>query len=162
MNPAIGRLALTPMQVKTVDVEAVFRDFRECPNTFDDWASSFWSFSALDVEQVFKVGDEVALVAPINRSLYPSSTVATCQANGTLTLVHMFQSTRFVPIGNTPVMLQRIDPNGGPLGEPIHKTSARAAFSKSASVSATSTTGSASIPMFPRITSRRCMRLIRQ
>ncbi|WP_338577083.1 RHS repeat-associated core domain-containing protein [Pseudomonas canadensis] len=110
------------MEVKTVDVEAVFRDFRECLNTFDDWASSFWSFSALDVEQVFKVGDEVALVAPINRSLYPSSTVATCQANGTLTLVHMFQSTRFVPIGNTPVMLQRIDPNGGPLGEPIHKT----------------------------------------
>ncbi len=122
MNPAIGRLALTPMEVKTVDVEAVFRDFRECLNTFDDWASSFWSFSALDVEQVFKVGDEVALVAPINRSLYPSSTVATCQANGTLTLMHMFQSTRFVPIGNTPVMLQRVDPNGGPLGEPIHKT----------------------------------------
>ncbi|UII74332.1 DUF6531 domain-containing protein [Pseudomonas sp. HN11] len=110
------------MDVKTVDVEAVFLDFRECLNTFDDWASSFWSFSALDVEQVFKVGDEVALVAPINRSLYPSSTVATCQANGTLTLVHMFQSTRFVPIGNTPVMLQRVDPNGGPLGEPIHKT----------------------------------------
>ncbi|VVN11638.1 hypothetical protein PS683_03883 [Pseudomonas fluorescens] len=122
MNPAIGRLALTPMDVKTVDVESVFRDFRECLNTFDDWAESFWSFSALDVEQVFKVGDEVALVAPINRSLFPSSTVASCQANGTLTLVHMFQSTRFVPIGNTPVVLQRVDPNGGPLGEPIYKT----------------------------------------
>lgn len=39
------------------DVEGVFRDLRECLNTFDDWASSFWSFSALDVEQVFKVGD---------------------------------------------------------------------------------------------------------
>ncbi|WLH09983.1 RHS repeat-associated core domain-containing protein [Pseudomonas lurida] len=110
------------MDVKTVDVESVFRDFRECLNTFDDWAESFWSFSALDVEQVFKVGDEVALVAPINRSLFPSSTVASCQANGTLTLVHMFQSTRFVPIGNTPVVLQRVDPNGGPLGEPIYKT----------------------------------------
>ena len=122
MNPAIGRLALTPMDVKTVDVESVFRDFRECLNTFDEWASSFWSFSALDVEQVFKVGDEVALVAPINRSIIPSSTVATCQANGTLTLVHMFQSKRFVPIGNTPVVLQRVDPNGGPLGEPIHHT----------------------------------------
>ena len=82
MNPAIGRLALTPMDVKTVDIERVFRDFRECLNTFDAWASSFWSVSALDVEQVFKVGDEVALVAPINRSLYPSTTVATCQANG--------------------------------------------------------------------------------
>ncbi|XQP62037.1 RHS repeat-associated core domain-containing protein [Pseudomonas fluorescens] len=108
------------MDVKTVDVESVFRDFRECLNTFDDWASSFWSFSALDIEQVFKVGDEVALVAPINRSIIPSSTVATCQADGTLPLVHMFQSKRFVPIGNTPVVLQRVDPNGGPLGEPIH------------------------------------------
>ncbi|NCE93694.1 RHS repeat-associated core domain-containing protein [Pseudomonas sp. L13] len=110
------------MNVETVDVEGVFRDFRDCLNTFDEWAKSFWSFSALDVEQVFKVGDDVALVAPVNRSLFPSSTVATCQATGTLTLVHMFQSTRFVPIGNTPVVVQRVDPNGGPLGEPLHKT----------------------------------------
>jgi hypothetical protein len=110
------------MDVKTVDVEGVLRDFRGCLTKFDEWAASFWSFSALDLEQVFKVGDEVALVAPVNRSILPSSTVATCPASGTLTLVHMFQSTRFVPIGNTPVMLQRVDPNGGPLGEPIHKT----------------------------------------
>ncbi|MDT3233328.1 type IV secretion protein Rhs, partial [Pseudomonas sp. rhizo25] len=122
MNPAIGRLALTPMDVQTPNAEGVLRDFRDCLNTFDAWAESFWSFSALDVEQVFKVGDEVALVAPINRSLLPSSTVATCPASGTLTLVHMFQSTRFVPVGNTPVMLQRVDPNGGALGDPIHKT----------------------------------------
>ncbi|MBK3434490.1 RNase A-like domain-containing protein [Pseudomonas sp. CCI1.1] len=110
------------MNVETVDVEGVFRDFRDCLDTFDEWAKSFWSFSALDVEQVFKVGDDVALVAPINRSLFPSSTVATCQATGALTLVHMFQSTRFVPIGNTPVIVQRVDPDGGPLGEPLHKT----------------------------------------
>ncbi|AZE60434.1 RNase A-like domain-containing protein [Pseudomonas synxantha] len=109
------------MDVQTPDAEGVLRDFRDCLNTFDAWAESFWSFSALDVEQVFKVGDEVALVAPINRSLLPSNTVATCPASGTLTLVHMFQSTRFVPIGNTPVMLQRIDPDGGALGDPIHK-----------------------------------------
>ena len=110
------------MNVKTVDVEAVFRDFRECLNTFDAWAESFWSFSALEVEQVFKVGDEVALIAPINGSLIPNTTTAMCGANGTLTLVHLFQSARFVPIGNTPVVLQRVDPNGGPLGEPLHKT----------------------------------------
>ncbi len=110
------------MNVEAVDVEGVFRDFRDCLNTFDEWAKSFWSFSALEVEQVFKVGDEVVLVAPINRSLFPSSTVATCQATGALTLVHMFQSTRFVPIGNTPVVVQRVDPHGGPLGEPLRKT----------------------------------------
>ncbi|MTD21984.1 type IV secretion protein Rhs, partial [Pseudomonas sp. CCM 7891] len=110
------------MNTETVDVEVVLRDFRHCLNTFDEWAESFWSFSALDVEQVFKVGDEVALVAPINRSILPSSTVAMCPASGSLTLVHMFQSVRFVPIGNTPVMLQKVDPKGGPLGDPIHKT----------------------------------------
>ncbi|MCU1785093.1 type IV secretion protein Rhs, partial [Pseudomonas sp. 13B_2.1_Bac1] len=110
------------MDAKTRDVEAVLSDFRRCLNSYETLAQSFLSSSALDVEQVFKVGREVALVAPINRSILPSSTVAACQANGTLTLVHMFQSSRFVPIGNTPVMLQRIDPNGGPLGAPIHKT----------------------------------------
>ncbi|MGY4641414.1 RHS repeat-associated protein [Pseudomonas sp. TE24901] len=121
MNPAIGRLALTPMDVKTVDVEAVFRDFRECLNTFDDWAESFWSFSALEVEQVFKVGDEVALVAPIS-SKAPSPTVGMCDAQGSLTLVHLFESTQFVPIGNTPVMLQAIAPDGSPIGPPLHRT----------------------------------------
>ncbi|MDI3205589.1 DUF6531 domain-containing protein, partial [Pseudomonas shahriarae] len=109
------------MDFKTRDVEAVLADFRQCLNTYDAWAESFWSFSALEVEQVFKVGDEVALVAPI-ASKAPSSTVAMCKASGSLTLVHMFESTRFVPIGNTPVMLQAIPKDGGPLGDPLYKT----------------------------------------
>ncbi|MBW8134903.1 RHS domain-containing protein [Pseudomonas sp. PAMC 26818] len=121
-SQAIGYLVLATMDSKARDVEAVISDFKRCLNHYDAWAESFFSFSALDIEQVFKVGDEVTLVAPISPSLFPSTTTATCQANGTLTLVHMFQSSRFVPIGNTPVMVQRIDPNGGPLGEPIHKT----------------------------------------
>ncbi|MGY2415065.1 type IV secretion protein Rhs, partial [Pseudomonas pergaminensis] len=121
-SQTIGFLVLAALDSKTRDVESVISDFKRCLNHYDAWAESFFSFSALDIEQVFKVGDEVALVAPINRSLFPSTTTATCQADGTLTLVHMFQSSRFVPIGNTPVMVQRIDPKGGPLGEPIHKT----------------------------------------
>ncbi|MEX5593130.1 RNase A-like domain-containing protein [Pseudomonas orientalis] len=121
-SQAIGFLVLAAMDAKTRDVESILSDFRGCLHPYDTWAQSFFSFSALNVEQVFKVGEEVALVAPINRSLFPSSTVATCTANGTLTLVHMFQSSRFVPIGNTPVVVQRIDPDGGPLGDPIHKT----------------------------------------
>ena len=121
-SQTIGYLVLATLDSKTRDVESVISDFKRCLNHYDAWAESFFSFSALDIEQVFKVGDEVALVASINRSLLPSTTTATCQANGTLTLVHMFQSSRFVPIGNTPVMVQRIDPTGGPLGEPLHKT----------------------------------------
>ncbi|MGY2378449.1 type IV secretion protein Rhs, partial [Pseudomonas sp. SDO524_S393] len=117
MNPAIGRLALTPMTVKTVDVERVFSDFRGCLNTFDEWAERFWSFSALEVEQVFKVGNEVALVAPAS-SKKLSPVVALCEAQGSMTLVHMFESTQFVPIGNTPVRVQAIATDGSPMGAP--------------------------------------------
>jgi hypothetical protein len=38
-----------------------------------------------------------------------------CSAQGSLTLVHMFESTRFVPIGNTPVTLQAIAADGSPI-----------------------------------------------
>ncbi|WP_426134503.1 RHS repeat-associated core domain-containing protein [Pseudomonas sp. PWP3-1b2] len=121
MMPVIGTFVLTPMNSEAPDIESVFRDFRECLNTFDDWAESFWTGSALEVEQVFKVGDEVALVTPASSNA-PSATVATCKDQGSLTLVHMFESTQFVPIGNTPVMLQAIAMDGTPTGAPIHHT----------------------------------------
>ncbi len=120
MIPVIASLVLAPMDAKTPDVESVLGDFRACLNDFDAWAESFWSFSALEIEQVFKVGDEVALVAPAS-SQKAHRTVARCKAQGSLTLVHMFESTRFVPIGNTPVMLQGIAPDGSPIGAPIHR-----------------------------------------
>ncbi|MGB3125378.1 MAG: DUF6531 domain-containing protein, partial [Pseudomonas sp.] len=121
MIPIIGKFVLTPMNPKAPDVEGVFGDFRQCLNTFDEWAESFWSGSALEVEQVFKVGEKVALVAPAS-SKSSHRTVAMCQAQGSLTLVHRFESTQFVPIGNTPVMLQAIALDGTPTGAPIHKT----------------------------------------
>ncbi|MBY8948957.1 hypothetical protein J1G35_24140, partial [Pseudomonas sp. SH10-3B] len=79
MIPVIASFVLAPMDAKAPDVERVFRDLRGCLNTFDEWAESFWSVSALEVEQVFKVGDEVALVAPVS-SKAPSKTVAMCKA----------------------------------------------------------------------------------
>ncbi|MFV9651986.1 type IV secretion protein Rhs, partial [Pseudomonas citrulli] len=121
MIPVIASFVLAPMDAKALDVERVFRDLRDCLNTFDEWAEGFLSASALEVDQVFKVGEEVALVAPAS-SKTPSNTVARCDAQGSLTLVHMFESTRFVPIGNTPVMLQAIAQDGSPLGAPLHRT----------------------------------------
>ena len=117
----IASFVLAPMDGKKPDVESVLRDFRNCLNTFDEWAESFWSGSALEVEQVFKVGEEVALVAPAS-SKKPIRTVAVCKAQGTLTLVHLFESTRFVPIGNTPVILQAIAQDNSPIGAPIPHT----------------------------------------
>ncbi|MGY2680896.1 DUF6531 domain-containing protein [Pseudomonas tolaasii] len=121
MIPVFARFVLIPMNANAPDVEGVLRDFRGCLNTFDEWAESFWGGSTLDVEQVFKVGEEVALVAPAS-SKTPSRTVIQCKAQGSLTLVHMFESTQFVPIGNTPVMLQAITTDGTPTGMPIHRT----------------------------------------
>ncbi|WP_420094170.1 hypothetical protein, partial [Pseudomonas fluorescens] len=54
------------MDPEAPDAERVLGDLRNCLNTFDAWADSFFSGSALKVEQVFKVGDDVALVAPIS------------------------------------------------------------------------------------------------
>ncbi|MBI6614785.1 RHS repeat protein, partial [Pseudomonas simiae] len=121
MIPVIAQFVLYPMDAETPDVETVFRDFRSCLNSFDEWAESFWSGSALNVEQVFRVGEDVALVAPAS-SKKTNRTVAVCKAQGSLTLVHMFESTRFVPIGNTPVMLQAIGSDGKPFGAPIRRT----------------------------------------
>lgn len=121
MIPVIARFVLVPMDAKAPDVESFFRDFRDCLNTFDDWAERFWSGSTLEVEQIFKMAEDVALVTPVS-SKAPSPTVAMCKAQGSLTLVHMFESTQFVPIGNTPVMLQAIAADGSPVGPPIHHT----------------------------------------
>ncbi|WP_338510079.1 RHS repeat-associated core domain-containing protein [Pseudomonas poae] len=121
MIPVIAKLVLTPMDATAPDVESVFRDFRDCLNTFDTWAERFWSGSALELEQVFNVGEDVTLNAPVS-SRTPSAVVATCPAQGSLTLVHLFESTRLVPIGNTPVRVQAIAPDGSALGAPLHRT----------------------------------------
>jgi RHS repeat-associated protein len=124
LNNTIGLLVVAAMNPEHPDIEAVLADFRLCLNNYEAWAESFWTGSVLDVEQVFKVGNDVRLSAPKD-STAPSSTVAMCSAGGPLTLVHMFEAARFVPIGNTPVMLERIisQRNGEwVVADPIHET----------------------------------------
>jgi RHS repeat-associated protein len=123
LNNTIGLLVVAAMDPAQPNVEAVLGDFRLCLNDYDAWAEGFWTGRALDVEQVFKVGNEVRLSAPKSSTTPVSSTVAECPANGPLTLVHMFEAARFVPIGNTPVMLEPLlsDVAGEQtFGEPIY------------------------------------------
>ncbi|MGF6153576.1 RHS repeat-associated core domain-containing protein [Pseudomonas fluorescens] len=123
LNTAIGHLVIAALNPKNPDIEAVFNDFRHCLSDYDSWAESFWTGAALDVGQVFKVGNDVSLSAPKNSTTPISAIVASCPAGGSLTLVHMFEAARFVPIGNTPVMLEAlIDGPGGDevIGEPVH------------------------------------------
>ncbi len=123
LNNTIGSLVVAAMDPDQPDVEAVLADFRACLNDYDAWAESFWAGWALDLEQVFKVGNEVSLAAPKNLDQPISATVVACPAGGPLTLVHMFQAARFVPIGDTPVMLEPVtggEPGKETFGEPVH------------------------------------------
>lgn len=122
LNNAIGLLVVAAMNPEQPDFETLISEFRLCLNDYDAWAENFWTGGALDVEQVFKVGNDVRLSAP--RDTPVSSTVATCPASGPLTLVHMFEAARFVPIGDTPVMLEPLltgDSGVQTFGEPVHK-----------------------------------------
>jgi RHS repeat-associated protein len=125
LNNAIGLLVVAAMNPEQPDVEALLGDFRLCLNDYEAWAENFWTGGTLNVEQVFKVGNEVRLSAPKDSTTPVSSTLAMCPASGPLTLVHLFEAARFVPIGNTPVMLEPvISQRNGELtfGEPVHET----------------------------------------
>ncbi|KII33572.1 type IV secretion protein Rhs, partial [Pseudomonas fluorescens] len=124
LNNTIGLLVVAAMDPEHPDIEALLDDFRLSHNDHKAWAENFWTGGALAVEQVFKVGNNVRLTAPQN-STEVSSTVTTCPASGPLTLVHMFEAAGFVPIGNTPVMLEPLiseGPDGPKFGAPIHET----------------------------------------
>ncbi|MFW9269881.1 type IV secretion protein Rhs, partial [Pseudomonas sp. NR3] len=106
LSGAIGSLVLAVMNKP--NVEAVLQDFRSCLGDYDTWAEKFWNGQTLDIEQVFKVGNEVSLAPTKDGGKQVSAVVASCPAQGPLTLVHMFQASRFVPIGDTPVVLEPI------------------------------------------------------
>ncbi|MEJ5097583.1 RHS repeat-associated core domain-containing protein [Pseudomonas sp. MYb331] len=125
LNNTIGLLVVAAMPPEQPDVEALVGDFRLCLNNYEAWAENYWTGGALEVEQVFKIGNDVRLTTPKSSTTPVSSTVAMCPASGPLTLVHMFEAARFVPIGNTPVMLEPLlseGPNGPTFGAPIHET----------------------------------------
>ncbi|MFW9270453.1 DUF6531 domain-containing protein, partial [Pseudomonas sp. NR3] len=108
LSSAIGSLVMAAMDPDQPDVEAVLKEFRSCLGDYDTWAENFWAGPALDIKQVFKVGKEVSLAPAKNAGTKVSAVVARCPAQGPLTLVHMFQASRFVPIGETPVVLEPI------------------------------------------------------
>jgi RHS repeat-associated protein len=125
LNNSIGLLVVAALNPDEPDFEHLIREFHLCLNHYDAWAEQFWTGTALDVEQVFTVGNDVRLSAPIKSRQPLSSSVVMCPASGALTLVHMFDAARFVPIGDTPVTLEPVLADvGGVLtfGEALHYT----------------------------------------
>jgi RHS repeat-associated protein len=123
LNNSIGLLVVAALNPDHPDFDTLLEEFRLCLNNYESWAEQFWSGSALNVEQVFKVGNDVHLSAPVNLRKPISSSVVMCPASGPLTLVHMFEAARFVPIGDTPVTLEPVitEVDGAlSFGEPLH------------------------------------------
>ncbi len=107
MNTPIGTLVLRVLDAKTPDVNLILKDFKNCLSDYKEWADGFWTGWALDVDQTFKVGNEVSITERKTET-GAVKTYATCPLVGDFTLIHMFESARFVPIGNTPVKLEPV------------------------------------------------------
>ncbi|MFG6207929.1 RHS repeat-associated core domain-containing protein [Pseudomonas retamae] len=107
MNTPIGTLVLRVLDAKAPDVNLILKDFKNCLSDYKEWADGFWTGWALDVDQTFKVGNEVSVTERKTKT-GAVETYATCPLVGDFTLIHMFESARFVPIGNTPVKLEPV------------------------------------------------------
>ncbi|WP_225931070.1 RHS repeat-associated core domain-containing protein [Pseudomonas monsensis] len=107
MNTPIGTLVLRVLDAKAPDVNLILKDFKNCLSDYKEWADGFWTGWALDVDQTFKVGNEVSITERKTET-GAVKTYATCPLVGDFTLIHMFESARFVPIGNTPVKLEPV------------------------------------------------------
>lgn len=107
MNTPIGTLVLRVLDAKAPDVNLILKDFKNCLSDYKEWADGFWTGWALDVDQTFKVGNEVRVTERKTKT-GAVETYATCPLVGDFTLIHMFESARFVPIGNTPVKLEPV------------------------------------------------------
>ena len=87
------------------DVPTLLLQLRDCLADYR-LQTSKWYGGMRAAEQKFSAGDSA-----ITRSIETKAAVtryALCKKDGTLTLIHAFESAHFVPIGNTPVRLTPI------------------------------------------------------
>uniref|UniRef100_UPI00200EB304 hypothetical protein n=1 Tax=Pseudomonas sp. MWU12-2029 TaxID=2927805 RepID=UPI00200EB304 len=63
LNNSIGLLVVAALNPDQPDAEKLFQEFRLCLNNYERWAEQFWTGTALDVDQMFKVGNDVQLSA---------------------------------------------------------------------------------------------------
>ncbi|WP_421195460.1 RHS repeat-associated core domain-containing protein [Aeromonas enteropelogenes] len=84
----------------------VIADYRNALKEYRQDAESFFlgDMLGMDMEQTIKVGDKK--ITASSGSNKAQSVVTQCPQSGTLRLVHMFESVRFIPIGNTPYKVE--------------------------------------------------------
>ncbi len=84
----------------------VIADYRNVLSAYRKDAESFFlgDMLSMDMEQTIKVGDKT--ITASSGSKKAQSVVTQCPLSGTLRLVHLFESVRFIPIGNTPYKVE--------------------------------------------------------
>ena len=84
----------------------VLADYRNALKEYRKDAESFFlgDMLGMDMEQTIKVGDKT--IKASSSSSKAQSVVTQCPLSGTLRLVHLFESVRFIPIGNTPYKVE--------------------------------------------------------
>ncbi|WP_083201911.1 RHS repeat-associated core domain-containing protein [Pseudomonas moraviensis] len=109
---------ITHVTAQQPDFNKVIAEFKNCLKSYRSTARLI---PGLEMEQQFQVGDEVKKPIATGDKTQPVY-FATCPENGKLTLIHSFESARFVPIGNTPVVLTPVDSKNKTVGQPVRKT----------------------------------------
>ncbi|PCR92839.1 type IV secretion protein Rhs [Pseudomonas fluorescens] len=123
MSSPLGTLVLRVLDAKAPDVNLILKDFNNCLSDYKNWADGFWTGWAMDVDQKFKVGNEVSVTQRRTRT-GAVETFAVCPKDGKLTLIHAFETARYVPIGNTPVRIEQVEKamiGYSVVGAPINK-----------------------------------------
>nr|WP_174248212.1 RHS repeat-associated core domain-containing protein [Pseudomonas chlororaphis] len=123
MSSPLGTLVLRVLDAKKPDVNLILKDFNNCLSDYKNWADGFWTGWAMDVDQKFKVGNEVS-VTQCKTKTGAVETFAVCPKDGKFTLIHTFETARYVPIGNTPVRVEQVEKamiGYSVVGAPINK-----------------------------------------
>jgi len=123
ISSPLGTLVLQVLDAKAPDVNLILKDFNNCLSDYKNWADGFWTGWAMDVDQKFKVGNEVSVTQRRTRT-GAVETFAVCPKDGKFTLIHAFETARYVPIGNTPVRVEQVEKaliGYSVVGAPINK-----------------------------------------
>ncbi|WP_394324900.1 RHS repeat-associated core domain-containing protein [Pseudomonas chlororaphis] len=123
ISSPLGTLVLRVLDAKKPDVNLILKDFNNCLSDYKNWADGFWTGWAMDVDQKFKVGNEVSVTQRKTKT-GAVETFAVCPKDGKFTLIHTFETARYVPIGNTPVRVEQVEKamiGYSVVGAPINK-----------------------------------------
>lgn len=98
-----GSFMLHGLTAQEPDAAKIIGEFkRNSMDRYKDLADSLLTGWALDAQQQFSIGDEIAKVKADKDETGAIGAYATCPVNGKIKLLHAFDSANFVPIGNTP------------------------------------------------------------